>query len=186
MKNLPLAISCILIFSTVLHGQNYDTIKSDLERDYDISLTLRQSVFRTIKKFGPKSKQVDSLNSLILRFDRTALERALYVIDTYGWLGKSQIGSVANQTLFLMVQHAENPQVRKKYFPMLEKSAKAGQSSMSDLASMQDRMLVDAGKKQLYGTQRTLKGKVYPVEDLEHLNQRRREVGLKRIRKKEL
>jgi hypothetical protein len=184
MRRILFIISCILVPGS-LSAQNYDTIKADLERDYYISQTLRESVFNTAKKYGPRSKQTDSLNSLIARFDRAALERAVYIIDNYGWLGRSQIGVEANQALFLMLQHSKDPNIREKYFTKLEKSALDGQSSLSDMAAMKDRMLVEHGKKQRYGTQRALDGKLCPVEDPDGLNQRRRQVGLKKIKKKD-
>lgn len=56
---------------------------------------------------------------------------------------------------------------------------------MASMATMKDRMLVEEGKPQLYGTQsRMVNGKLesYPIEDLENLNRRRRKVGLKRLK----
>ena len=135
----------------------------------------------TIKKFGYKSKQMDSLNCVILKFDSLALRRAINIVETYGWLGKSKIGFVANQTLYLTIQHADKS-LREKYYPLLETSAKTGESNLFDMATMKDRILVDNGQQQIYGTQKDHEGKYYPIADIKGLNKRRRQVGLEKLK----
>lgn len=137
----------------------------------------------TIKEFGYKSKQMDSLNSVILNFDSIALGRAINIVERYGWLGKSKIGFVANQTLFLTIQHADK-RFREKYYPLLEASAKSGDSNLFDMATMKDRILVDNGQQQIYGTQTDFEGKYYPIADIKRLNKRRGQVGLEKLKVK--
>ncbi|MDW3196890.1 MAG: DUF6624 domain-containing protein [Cytophagales bacterium] len=140
----------------------------------------------TIRAFGAESSQMDSLNSRILRFDSTALVFIKEVIDTHGWLGKSQIGAAANRTLFLIIQHAPENDIRKAYFPLLEASVKQGESEKSDMATMNDRILVRDGKPQIYGTQsHMVDGKLepFPIEDVKNVNKRRRKVGLGKMKK---
>ncbi|MBS1981770.1 MAG: hypothetical protein JST74_11415 [Bacteroidetes bacterium] len=180
---LKLVITLFTVFfGTTLIAQNLDSIKTELERDYNASLSLRQKVMPTINKYGYKSKQMDSLNSLILNFDSLALGRTINIIEKYGWLGKSKIGHIGNQTLFLNIQHANDKNVREKYYPMLEKSAKTGESNLSDMATMKDRILVENGQQQIYGTQRDIEGKYFPINDIKGLNKRRRQVGLEKLK----
>ncbi len=135
-----------------------------------------------IKRFGYASHQMDSLNSVISEFDSLALNKVENIISTYGWLGKSEIGETANSTLFIVIQHAEDNRVREKFYPLLEASVNKGESNRSDLAAMQDRILVNNGHNQLYGTQSKNDGKLFPVEDPKRLNKRRKQVGLKKIK----
>jgi hypothetical protein len=175
----------VLFFAVALgtntYAQNLDSIKTELERDYNTSLSLRQKVMPTIKRFGYKSKQMDSLNSVILEFDSIALGRVITIVDKYGWLGKSKIGFVANQTLYLTIQHADM-NYREKYYSLLETSAKNGESNLFDMATMKDRMLVDKGQEQIYGTQKDMEGKYFPIADLKGLNKRRRQVDLEKLK----
>lgn len=134
-----------------------------------------------MKKYGYKSKQMDSLNSVILKSDSIALGRVISIVDKYGWLGKSKIGDVANQTLYLTIQHADK-NLRNKYFPLLEASAKNGESSLYDMATMKDRICVDKGQEQIYGTQKDMEGKYFPIADLKGLNKRRKQVGLEKLK----
>ena len=56
-----------------------------------------------------------------------------------------------------------------------------GEVSPQDIAYLTDRILTGTGKKQRYGTQGVLKdGKfvLYPIEDEQHVDDRRKEIGL--------
>ena len=55
-----------------------------------------------------------------------------------------------------------------------------------NIAYLKDRVLMFSGKKQVYGTQLrrnkyTKKMELYEVEDVEHLNEKRKSVGLEPI-----
>lgn len=89
-------------------------------------------------------------------------------------------------TIFMVIQHA-SADLRKKYFPQLQKATKEGLLDPSDLALMEDRMLTDEGKKQKYGSQVRSIGnsgryEPCPIEDPEHIDQIRAQVGLGPIR----
>jgi len=138
-----------------------------------------------VKEFGFDSRQMDSLNSKISEFDSISLHFVIAIIDQYGWLGKKKIGNTGNQALFLVIQHAPNNATRKKYFPLLEQSAKEGLSERSDMATMKDRILVQDGQPQIYGTQsRMVNGKLdpFPIADPDGVNKRRRKVGLNKMK----
>jgi len=71
----------------------------------------------------------------------------------------------------------------EKYFPLLEDAAKNGEASMSNYATMKDRVLVTRNAKQIYGTQKywdEKQGKFvfFPIEDEKNVNKMRKEVGL--------
>jgi|GEM_PF-6134358 len=74
MNTKLIVLLLLMTFGTTTVAQNLDSIKTELERDYKTSMSLRQNAMPTIKKFGYESKQMDSLNSLILNFDSVALE----------------------------------------------------------------------------------------------------------------
>lgn len=146
------------------------------------SLRLRQNVMPTIKRFGYQSPQMDSLNLSIQNFDSLALIKVENIISRYGWLGKSKIGELANSTLFMVIQHAQDNRVREKFYPLLEESVNEGESRPSDLAAMKDRILIQNGQPQIYGTQYDHSGQLLPVENIKDLNKRCRRVGLKKIK----
>ncbi len=181
MTMRTLFILTSLILATNPYCQDFQAIKSDLEKYYSESLSLRQKVMATIKKYGFNSKQMDVLNFEIHTFDSAATIFAQNIVDSYGWLGKSQIGKLANQTLFLLIQHSSKNTI-EKYFPLLEKSAQLHESSLADMATMKDRICVLNGQKQIYGTQSTAENKYYPIDNPNQVNKRRRSVGLPKIK----
>ncbi len=103
------------------------------------------------------------------------------LIASYGWPGKSFVGDYGNYTVFLVIQHADLP-VQEKYFPLFKESVDKGESRACDLAYLQDRILMRQGKNQLYGSQIVMNNQggqeFYPIEDPEHINDRRKTVGL--------
>ncbi len=54
--------------------------------------------------------------------------------------------------IWLVIQHA-SAEKRTQYFPQLLEASKQGDLERQDIALMQDRMLMDSGKPQLYGSQ---------------------------------
>ncbi|WDF53346.1 DUF6624 domain-containing protein [Mucilaginibacter sp. KACC 22063] len=100
------------------------------------------------------------------------------LLDNCGW--PKGLSAEDNHTLFLVIDHAETTYM-KKYFPLLKDQADKGIVPKSDLATLQDRILLRSGEKQLYGTQTFKDGaiiRVWPIDEVEHIDQRRKEMGL--------
>ena len=102
------------------------------------------------------------------------------LLEKYGWPTTSEVTEYAAAGAALIINHASHA-LRVKYFPMLEKAFKAGEAQPLRYAKMKDRLLVEEGKKQLYGTQmkfENMKPVPYPILDPEHVDQRRAKIGL--------
>lgn len=87
----------------------------------------------------------------ILRNDSINALRVNELLDTYGWIPKSKVGS-ANQALFFVIQHS-TPDVINRYIALFETAAVNGEIPRNLFAKMYDRQLMYAGKPQKYGTQ---------------------------------
>lgn len=119
-----------------------------------------------------KIKPTDSVN----------LAHFVKIIERIGWPTKSMVGTLGANTAFLIIDHADR-ETMEKYFPFIEEAAKSGEASLKNYATLKDRILVNRGKKQLYGTQRYWDGTLgkfvyFPIEDENNLNKRRMAVGL--------
>ena len=186
---LRISLLCLIVlfsFSPEISAQSFDLAKRKLEHYAIQSIKLRSQVYKTIEEHGMESAEMDSLDQRIANLDSLTLREIDFYLNEYGWLGKSLVGAEANQALFLLIQHAGDPEVRKVYLPLLKKSVDEGESNAADWATMLDRVLVDQGLPQKYGTQYRIQDgkKVYfPIEEEENLNKRRRSVGLKRFKK---
>lgn len=186
MKKLTL----ILCFISVhCFAQDFSSLRENLERFVDQSIEGRQAVMPTAEQYGFESFQMDSLNQRIRFRDSLHLKYVVAVLAEHGWLGTSVVGKKANISIFLAIQQAPNDQVRERYFPMLEASALRGESDLSQMATMKDRILVSKKLPQLYGTQWNYvndKQVLFPLEDVNSVNEKRVEVGLKPLTNEEL
>jgi hypothetical protein len=83
---------------------------------------------------------------------------------------------------WLLAQHADGDPVRQRAFlDALRGAAGQGEASPAHLAYLEDRVRVNAGQRQLYGTQFTVTGGQFgphPVDDPQRLDERRAEAGL--------
>jgi hypothetical protein len=101
-------------------------------------------------------------------------------LDLYGWPTASSVTEAAAAGAALIINHSDHA-ARLRYFPMLEEAFQKGEAQPLRYAKMQDRLLVEEGMEQLYGTQWHFEGsrKVpWPIEDPEHVDRRRADIGL--------
>lgn len=133
------------------------------------------------KQFGWKSEQVQSLLPTMMIQDSINLVKVKNIIDTYGWLGPDEVGKQGAKTIFLVIQHADSL-TQVTYFPLMQEAVKKGKAQPQDLALLEDRILTDQGKEQIYGSQvRTNeagKFEFFPIKDEANVNKRRAAVGL--------
>ena len=116
------------------------------------------------------------------KIDSTNLTAVSHILDTYGW--PSGLSDEANYAIFLVIDHS-NLKTMNKYIGLFRDAVEKGYLSMNDLVTMEDRMLMNAGKPQKYGTQAysvSEEGKtviyIWPVEDPDKLDALRKSVGL--------
>ncbi|UXX77958.1 hypothetical protein N7E81_11350 [Reichenbachiella carrageenanivorans] len=181
-------VACLVLVSTTSWAQDYSSLREKLERFVDQSIEVREAVMPTAERYGFESYPMDSLNQLINFQDSIHLQYVVSVLTEHGWLGRSLIGKKANISLFLAIQNS-NDQFREKYYPLLEASAKRGESSLSQMATMKDRILVNKKQPQRYGTQWNYvedKPVLFPLEDVNSVNENRITVGLAPLTDEEL
>lgn len=128
------------------------------------------------------SDSFKSILKMMRHHDSLNLLKVISLIDSFGWLSPNQVGREANSALWLVIQHSDL-KTQLKYFPMMEEAVKNGKALRSHLAYLEDRILMNQGKKQRYGTQYKLnetskRMEIWSVEDPINLNKRRESVGL--------
>lgn len=143
---------------------------------------IRQQYIDATNKFGFANPAVDSLIKVMVYTDSVDLVAIRKILDERGWVGADKVGQEANQTLFLVIQHADL-KTQQKYLPMMRNAVKSGNANASSLALLEDRVALREGRKQIYGSQvgrdpNTNKFYVSPLEDPDNVDKRRAEVGL--------
>ncbi|WP_345949178.1 DUF6624 domain-containing protein [Mucilaginibacter sp. PAMB04274] len=132
-----------------------------------------------IKQLGENNPQ--KTRELALQMKKTDKENQQFVgelLDNCGW--PKGLSAENNHTLFLVIDHAET-EYANKYFPFIKQQAELGTVLKSDLATLQDRILLKKGQKQLYGTQTFKVGPVihvWPVDNIDGLSERRQAMGM--------
>lgn len=180
MRSLIILLGLLPFLS--VNAQDYKSIKDTLQSIYQKDQEHRREVDRLARKYGGESEEVKQHWKITGKQDSVNLKRVQEILDEHGWLGAGVIGTQANSTLFLVIQHA-NKEVQEKYLPMMQTAVSQGKANPAHLAMLEDRISIQKGEKQMYGTQI---GKdpdtglffVFPLEDPENVDKRRRKVGL--------
>ena len=108
--------------------------------------------------------------------DHRNQELAISIIEKCGMPSLKEVSRKQLDAIWLALQHTDK-KYRKKYFPLIEEAVKKGDLSKQQYALMKDRILMDDGKPQLYGSQ-IENGKLYELEAPDSVNERRKEMEL--------
>ena len=121
--------------------------------------------------------------------DKRNRNRLKEIIEEYGFPTRALVGKDAMYGIFLMIQHSDrDKEWQKSQLPNIEKAVERGDMNGQSYAYLFDRIKINGGEKQFYGTQfanvdpinKTVE--LAPTEDLENLDKRRMEIGLMPIK----
>ncbi|WP_115463074.1 DUF6624 domain-containing protein [Winogradskyella aurantiaca] len=113
--------------------------------------------------------------------------RAEQILNKYGYPGYDVLGKNGTYLYFALVQHADHdPEFQKRALNMMRHEVEYQNASPQDFAFLTDRVELNTGGKQIYGTQVTynlISGKASPRStiDPDQINERRAKVGLEPI-----
>jgi len=108
--------------------------------------------------------------------DHRNQELVISIIEKCGMPTLNEVSQKHMNAIWLGLQHT-TAEYRKKYFPKIEQAVKNGELSKEQYALMKDRILMDEGKPQIYGSQ-IKDNKLYKLENPETVNERRKEMGM--------
>jgi hypothetical protein len=154
----------------------YDSLRNVLENILEKDQGVRKKLSTTPPaermNLFREMRQIDSANQVKVKA----------MLARYGWLPESKLGEQASDAQFFVIQHADAA-LMEKYLPQLQQLARNGEAKRTHAAMMEDRILMNQRKKQVYGTQgfsnQLTQGKmiIWPIEDHAKVNQRRLEAG---------
>lgn len=109
-------------------------------------------------------------------------KRMKEIIEQIGWPTISKVGERASDRAWLLAQHADLDHQFQQTCLDLMKVLPAGEIKPANIAYLEDRVRIGEKRPQLYGTQfyTDEKGNFgpKPIEDLDHIDERRKAVGL--------
>jgi len=123
-------------------------------------------------KYHPEMKKVHESNN----------SRIKEIITNIGWPTESIVKEDGADAAWLIVQHAIlEPEFQKECVNLLEEAVKKGEANSWHLAYLQDRVLIQEGKLQIFGTQHICNNgrmEPLPIESTEKANLKRAELEL--------
>lgn len=153
------------------------------ERDQQIILGLPSEAFKISKSFSKAEQQ--ALSFLVHKFYCGETYHhgnyALKLLDKYGWPDPLVFGEEAGHSVWLVFQHLDsNPALQKQFLPILKNAVENDLAKSSWYAYLYDRVMVNSGEKQLYGTQLDGCG-FWPLADPYNVNERRLKLGMESV-----
>lgn len=148
-----------------------DALRQELLQMRDADQRVRSAAFRATNFHG------------VLEVDSRHLQRMKQIVEQRSWPGKSLVGEDGANAAWLLVQHAtQDPAFMKRCRDLMKRAMEKGEASPQDFAYLEDRVRLQRGKPQLYGTQfiQDSKGRLVlqPLKDPEDVDERRRKMGL--------
>ena len=114
----------------------------------------------------------------------THQKRIEEIFNEYGFVGYDLVGEKGSQDFWLVVQHSDhNPEFQKEVLEKMKIEVDKGNADSKSYALLVDRVKLNTGQKQIYGTQVDYNLKLaqaYPkrLADSLNVNERRKSVGL--------
>ena len=127
--------------------------------------------------------RVDSAQMvLMIRTDSANSAWLKTYVQRWGWPTSQQVGRENVGAAFLIVQHAvHDTAFMRAMLPAIEQAYRRGDLKGGEVAMLTDRLEVKAGRRQIYGTQLSLKEgrwELDPLVDSANVDSRRRQMGL--------
>ena|SRR3990167_4682954 len=150
----------------------FNELKNMCEKD-------QQARFAVINS-GPLASEEAA--KLIEAVDKENLPRLKAIVDQFGWPGFQLVGEEGSDKMWLLVQHCDKDlEFQKVCLQLLKEAVAKEDATKRHLAYLTDRVLVNEGFAQLYGTQVQLidgQALARPIDNPEQLDKRRAEMRL--------
>lgn len=139
---------------------------------------ISEDIFKELKIRFDKDQYLCSKNleKEFLRNCRNNLEWLKKSIPNLKSHYENKISREEELYIWTIIQHSKDIPYQKEYLKMLEGLPKMNERN-KDIAYLTDKILVNEGKSQIYGTQFS-NGKICLTVDLENLETRRKNMGL--------
>jgi hypothetical protein len=156
-------------------------LEDTLNQVYTDDQSGRLAIDSIEKRFGRDSPQMDSLWNAMGKKDSLNLIIVKEILGRHSWPGPDEVGERASTAVFLVIQHSDSL-TQLTCLPLMRTAVQLGAARAEDLALLEDRILTEQGKPQIYGSQvrmdTTGKASFFPILDEVNVNRRRATVGL--------
>jgi hypothetical protein len=174
-----------LLFICLCHTgrSQYDAA---LKYQIDSMITVDQALRTDLLKYFIESKKApDSLRHALRRCDSLNLLTAKTIINTKGFPSSKLVSMQTSESFTGLVIHFDDDiAFQKQVLSLMAKQLKNKTVPVEAFAILTDRIAVNEGRKQWYGTQTVFDNSTIvlaPVEDSINVDRRRKAIGLKPV-----
>jgi hypothetical protein len=155
---------------------NHQLISDELLQMAAEDIRVREELARSgelFEGYHPRMREVHERNAA----------RLLELIESHGWPTRALVGEEGANAAWLILQHAiGNPSLQRRGLVLMKEAQPGGEVSRVHVAMLEDRIRVNEGRGQRYGTQFDWDSggllSPLPLEDADGVDRRRIEVGL--------
>lgn len=107
--------------------------------------------------------------------------RLCEILKEFGWPSSALVGKDGVSATFYLVRNSRQLELQVALLPVIIAAVKKGEGEKEQIAHLVDRMRIDSGMKQLFGTQvRVINGFLVlsPIEDEGYVDDRRKQFGM--------
>ena len=145
-------------------------------------LSAMREADQEVRKRWLKDQKNAAIKAEIEALDAKHVGRLREILAQYGWPGKSMVGEKPGGAAWMIAQHG-GPEFLAQTLPLMYEAVTKRELDEGLYATSLDRVLVQQGKKQVYGTQfdtdaATGKCEPKPIEDPERVDERRIRAGM--------
>lgn len=175
------------LFALTFYSRSQQTItqpklKALIDSLYQVDQKVQQDMITAIQKGVP----FDSVKLLETVQKQTFARHILLLKDIYkqyGYPTPKMVGQESAYHFFTLIQHSDSDvNFQSQMLPLIKKQVKKKQASGKEYAFLYDRIHLNKGGEQLYGTQMDYdsNGNAFPkkLKDSANVNKRRRQLGM--------
>jgi hypothetical protein len=117
--------------------------------------------------------------------DQVRTDRLREITEEHGWPGSDLVGVDGASAAWVIAQHSDlDPEFQQEALELMRPAVEAGLADPTELAYLEDRVALNSGGEQIYGTQIGCVDGVpqpAPLADPETVDERRAEAGMEPI-----
>ena len=174
---MKLNLILVLLLATTLAGaQQFPKLRDELLQMEKVDQDARNKCTNSIA-----DEQIKCLAEISKTIDEPNTRRLNEIFDQIGFPDTAKVGKEGMRAFMIVLQHAPTDELRARALKPITKAFNNKELDPMGYANFVDRLRLHQGKKQLYGTGFEFKdGKMIlsRTEDLQHLEKRRKKIGL--------
>lgn len=107
------------------------------------------------------------------------------IVKQYGWPTRDLVGDEGARAAFFLLRNSSTSELQRDLLPVIIAAVKKGEITKAAFAAYIDRLRLNAGLKQIFGTQATILNNflvLFPITDETHVDARRKQYDLPPLR----